>query len=537
MTGLFWAALIGIAVSACSGGGGDSPTGGATTDTVAPTVSSTSPANNAIGIATNAAISATFSETIPASNGGTAAFTLSDGVANVSGTVAYSGATVTFTPASPLSYSTPYTATISGSVKDAAGNAMSGSHAWTFTTGAAPDTTAPTVAATSPAHNATGVATNVAITATFSETMTAASFNTSTFILNQGVNGVPGVVSYDGTTATFTPSSALAYSTTYTATVSSSVTDAAGNPMAANQVWIFTTGAAPDATPPTVTATSPTDTATAVAINTAITATFSETMTAASFNAATFTLSQGATPVPGAVTYSGSSATLTPVADLAASTTYTATITSGVKDAAGNFLAGNRVWSFTTASARSFLTDTGITAAQCYAPSSYLVACNSAEALALNDAQDGMRGRDVSSADNADGKLGFSYSAVAGGCVQDNITGLMWEVKTADGGLRDGSNTYTNSGAVGFRNSVNSQTLCGYSDWRLPTADELQSLVDYGVAYPGPTIDTTWFPNTPGYVFWSSPYGGAWNVNFFNGEVGQDNGNSSYHVRLVRAGQ
>lgn len=206
------------------------------------------------------------------------------------------------------------------------------------------------------------------------------------------------------------------------------------------------------------------------------------------------------------------------------------------------------------------LNDTGITASQCYqAGSNVLVSCTSAGAIALNNAQDGMVGRDTNPATNSntDGKLGFSFSAVPGGCVQDNITGLMWEVKTADGGLRDWNKTYTNYSATynpsglygattdasGFVTAVNATNLCGYSDWRLPTVDELQSIVDYGVAYPGPTIDTTWFPNTQGEVFWSaSPSVGyssvAWYVQFFNGEVYHYYSRSiTRYVRLVRAGQ
>jgi hypothetical protein len=61
-----------------------------------------------------------------------------------------------------------------------------------------------------------------------------------------------------------------------------------------------------------------------------------------------FILKQGATALPGTVTYSGTTATFTPTANLAAGTTYTATITTAAKDVAGNALANNYVWSFTT---------------------------------------------------------------------------------------------------------------------------------------------------------------------------------------------
>lgn len=194
--------------------------------------------------------------------------------------------------------------------------------------------------------------------------------------------------------------------------------------------------------------------------------------------------------------------------------------------------------------------DTGLTASQCYqAGSDILVACSSANALALNNAQDGMIGRDAYTATNSntDGKLGFSYSSVPpsgtdpGGCVKDNITGLTWEVKTTNGGVRDWNNTYDTTTASNFVTAVNSSALCGYSNWRLPTPDELQHLVDYSVTSPGPTIDTTWFPNTKGSLFWSAlayagnPTAETWGVDFANGSLSGFHPNSELHyVRLVR---
>ena len=107
-------------------------------------------------------------------------------------------------------------------------------------------------------------------------------------------------------------------------------------------------GGAPDTTAPTVSSTLPADTATGVAINQNITVTFSEAMDPATINSTTFTLMQGATPVPGVVTYVGTVATFNPTTDLAANTVVTATITTDAKDLAGNALAANKTWSFTT---------------------------------------------------------------------------------------------------------------------------------------------------------------------------------------------
>ena len=103
-----------------------------------------------------------------------------------------------------------------------------------------------------------------------------------------------------------------------------------------------------DTTPPTVSYTTPHDLAVDVAINRNITATFSEAMNAATITNATFTLTQGVTPVPAAVTYAGTVATLNPTSDLLGNTVFTATITTGAKDLAGNALAVDKTWTFTT---------------------------------------------------------------------------------------------------------------------------------------------------------------------------------------------
>lgn len=160
-----------------------------------------------------------------------------------------------------------------------------------------------------------------------------------------------------------------------------------------------------------------------------------------------------------------------------------------------------------------------------------------------------------------------AYAATPWNCVRDNVTGLIWEVKTDDGGLRDKDNTYTwyntdpatNGGAAGtagggscaggiaydtaaYVAAVNAAGLCGYSDWRLPQVEELSSIVDYGVAYPGPTIDTDYFPNARSTWFWlASPCAGnsddAWGVYFGYGDAFAGAKGDVSLVRLVRGGQ
>jgi C1A family cysteine protease len=177
-------------------------------------------------------------------------------------------------------------------------------------------------------------------------------------------------------------------------------------------------------------------------------------------------------------------------------------------------------------------------------------------------------------------------------CTKDNKTGLIWEVKTDDGGLRDkdwyyswyepgknngGNAGYTDIGSIirnnkpipincstksncntyAFKNTVNQQSLCGATDWRMPSKDELIQLVfcsdgKYGKDENGflcndfnleLIINKTYFPNTQSNWYWSSVSdvnsnnGKAWFVGFGRGDFGilnltsKDTGN---YVRLVR---
>ncbi len=208
-----------------------------------------------------------------------------------------------------------------------------------------PDLTSPTVLSVSPPNVATGVCPNSVVTATFSEAMNVASINSATFT----VSGVTGTITHDAsnTVFTFTPSSPLAVSTVYTATITTGVRDLFGNSLASNFVWSFTTAANGCNPPPTVLSVTPPNASTGVCSNSVVTATFSEAMNVASINSATFTVSG----VTGTITHDASNTvfTFTPSSPLAVSTVYTATLTTGVRDLFGNSLASNFVWSFTTA--------------------------------------------------------------------------------------------------------------------------------------------------------------------------------------------
>jgi hypothetical protein len=219
-------------------------TTGTTEDTTAPTVTLTVPADTSISVATNTKIAATFSEAMnPLTITGTT-FTVVNTTAGgtaVAGTVAYIGKTATFTPTSNLPASSLFTASITTGVTDLAGVAIVSNYVWTFTTGTATDTTAPTVTLTDPLNGAIDVALSKSVKATFSKAMDPPTITATTFTLEQGTTPVPGTVTYVGLVATFTPLSALTLDTTYTATITTGVTDIDGNALVSNQVWSFTT--------------------------------------------------------------------------------------------------------------------------------------------------------------------------------------------------------------------------------------------------------------------------------------------------------
>ncbi len=217
-------------------------TTGSSTDTTAPSVTSSSIANGATGVATNVKIGVFFSEAMDPTSINTASFTLSSGTNSVAGTVSYTGGAAFFSPAAALTASSAYTATITTAAKDLAGNGLISNFTLNFITGAGAQLTVPTVLSTDPASGAGGIGTSKQITVTFNETMGPASITPSAFtVLASGVTHLTGTVAYGGTTATFTPTGGLAQNTVYMVTVSG-VRDLAGTTLSSPYSWSFTTG-------------------------------------------------------------------------------------------------------------------------------------------------------------------------------------------------------------------------------------------------------------------------------------------------------
>jgi len=225
-----------------------------------------------------------------------------------------------------------------------------------------PPRTASLVNAAVLADGTTGVAVNVKISVDFSTAMDPTTINTATFSLaGPGTTPVAGTVTYAGLTAIFQPATTLIPSTTFTATLRgglAGVKDLAGNMLAADFAWTFTTGVGVDTTAPTVVATGAygnsgaTSGATDLPVNRSAIVVFSEAMDPVTINATTLTLTgPGATPIAGAVTYIGTTATFAPAALLPPNALVSATIkggATGAKDLAGNPLPSDYAWTFST---------------------------------------------------------------------------------------------------------------------------------------------------------------------------------------------
>lgn len=150
-------------------------------------------------------------------------------------------------------------------------------------------------------------------------------------------------------------------------------------------------------------------------------------------------------------------------------------------------------------------------------------------------------------------------------CTQDNNTGLIWEIKTTDGGPRDANWLYTwfnldasiNGGVVGtqslpgeecgdaiencnlaeYRDWINSVGLCGWTDWRVPSATELGGLSSGSIF--SPSVDTIFFPNIAASRYWALESdaefpSGAWFIEFQNGVISSAAKSNPYRIILVR---
>ncbi len=327
-------------------------------DNTAPTVTSKVPAASETGVGLNTNLMVVFSEPMNCGSVNTASFKLKETLAPpgtyLNGTVQCLGASATWTPdpVNPLTANTQYTVEVTAGALDPSNNALNPPigplNPWNFTTGSGPDTTRPNVVLVTPGNGALGVPTNSGANVAFSEAMDCATITGGgggIVLDDDPAFGSPIAITINcnGNTATFSPTAPpLAFSTTYYAKIKNTVTDTFANSMNADYSWSFTTGIAADVTAPQISLFTPLSGATGIPTNATVTVAFNESINCSTLN---LTVNNGIT---GTTSCSGSSATFTPNAPgLSASTTYAVTIAAGLKDIAGNAMAGSN-WNFTT---------------------------------------------------------------------------------------------------------------------------------------------------------------------------------------------
>lgn len=118
-----------MAVYGCGGSSGSSDQ-----DTTPPTVTSTSPENNATDVAINSNVKVTFSEAMNSQSITDTSFYVRTSGSKINGSISYGGTFATFLPITTLSSFRGYTATVTTGVKDSNGNPLASSHSWGFIT-------------------------------------------------------------------------------------------------------------------------------------------------------------------------------------------------------------------------------------------------------------------------------------------------------------------------------------------------------------------------------------------------------------------
>ncbi len=208
-------------------------------DMVGPSVSLTNPASGGTLVSVIANVTAQFDEPVVGIT--TTTFTLKNGAAAIPGTTSYAAATKTakFTPDAQLPGGVVLTATLTAGITDTVANALAGAPmTWSFTTDA--DDISPSLQSSTPTSGAINVSTGTTITAVFDEPVT--NVTLTSFTVNDGA-AVTGTLTntMGGRSWTFTPTAALPAGVTVTASLSTAITDAAGNPLLAPVSITFTT--------------------------------------------------------------------------------------------------------------------------------------------------------------------------------------------------------------------------------------------------------------------------------------------------------
>jgi len=310
-------------------------------DTTPPVVLGVNPVDGLTGVPRNALVAIRFSESISELSIGNVRLLTNGGTpVAVTRILSDTNRLLTLRPNGLLASNRVYTVSVTG-VRDTSNNLIAAAFTSTFTTSSRTDLIGPTVTATSPLYNDTGVGLNMVARVTFSEPIDPLSISSGTFRMAHAFGGdyLEAVVALaaDRRSATLTPVMPLLPYASYYFTLSG-ITDVAGNAGAGATIYFYT-GATLDASAPTVVALSPPNGSTALPVNTRITVVMSEAIDPTSVSNASIQLTPA---VPGIVTLAADRVTLTfvPSANLATSTGYLILI-SGLRDSAANTMAAS----------------------------------------------------------------------------------------------------------------------------------------------------------------------------------------------------
>ena len=331
-----------------------------------PMVLAVSPAQGQATVGTNATIAAKFSLPLNRATvvltGSGASFTVTQGFANVPGSLAFSASDrgqdtiVTFTPTVPFTINSSVSVTITAGIKSLSGEPLRAASSATFSIGLVADAVAPTVTQVNPVDGSGAVPTNSFVSAEFSEPINATTIEGTTFAITAGGSPVAGRFTFSegvrgkNSIVTFIPNQLLTPNTTHVLSITNGVKDASGNGVIPATVTFTTTGSA-DNIVPTVLSSIPTSGATGFpATGTPVSITLSEPVNPLTVQVNTVTGFGSATP-PATVVLSANNTviTVTPSQPLFAGRSYIVTF-QGIQDVAGNPLAFTSV-SFTTVQA------------------------------------------------------------------------------------------------------------------------------------------------------------------------------------------
>ncbi|MFN7962562.1 MAG: Ig-like domain-containing protein [Thermoanaerobaculia bacterium] len=333
-------------------------TTGVLVDTVRPTVVTTSPVSGQTGVPVNSPFTVQFSERMDPATLIPANWTVRENVnfTNLAGMIQVDpdGRRASFVPNQPLPVGRSHSVFLSTTgIKDLAGNPLTGTSGFSFTTAFFPDNARPLVVATSPTEGASNVAVNALVYVQLSEPVEPISVARGIRLFAGGNLVVGSYALSDGNRrVTFTSAAALPSSSALSLVISTELTDLAGNPVDNPRTVNFTTTNVGDLTRPSVSVVQPANGATGVATDAVIQISFSEPVAALTVSLSSFQLSHNATGalIPGSVTVApdARSARFVPAGELEASTVYRLQASSEITDVAGqqlNFFAST----FTTA--------------------------------------------------------------------------------------------------------------------------------------------------------------------------------------------